>query len=519
MMNIEGIETDNAESFLEGFEPFGYGQTTIWCGRQVQMFPWDRRYSSAGLHKDPWRYKPCYNAFSNVEQKCKNCNSDLVDFFWGYAWDYLVIEKIGLIFFRTCGNCCFDDDSKGKIFGTKASWAEGGIWFHNWIHESYIIPIDKSLGFLSDYIKRPNTDQKTFFQRLQVFLDNFDAGLADINDAIVAGIFRSFGVIRDSVDFFIAVGDYLKEKLGIDKEQEKKLYGEASKLSEETQEALRNVVRVNPLDIFRRIFPTGREVQEACFAALGIQYESDTTIKRIFEEFGAAVPFGPLWMAISCGGQVAVESGFISENEKLFYEITLALLVHKAIRLNENIPTALEVKKMSQSLIESDIDLSKIKAGNFTEINKANSEISSFLDVRESQPFGDVVVSIEEPKIPMTLVSDTCGWKVGDPISNRTLLGDVPQWNTVRNRYWKNKALAHKEGKVEGVQIYELSEENLRRVERGLAPQIRNPKTGEMESIELHHEPPQKEGGMFNFIEVTPQEHAAIDPHRYLGDD
>jgi len=65
----------------------------------------------------------------------------------------------------------------------------------------------------------------------------------------------------------------------------------------------------------------------------------------------------------------------------------------------------------------------------------------------------------------------------------------------------------------------ELSEENLRRVERGLAPQIRNPKTGEMESIELHHEPPQKEGGIFNFIEVTPQEHAAIDPHRYLGDD
>jgi hypothetical protein len=53
-------------------------------------------------------------------------------------------------------------------------------------------------------------------------------------------------------------------------------------------------------------------------------------------------------------------------------------------------------------------------------------------------------------------------------------------------------------------------------MEKGLAPQNKND-LGELESMELHHIPPQKDGGLFDFIEVWPEEHAEIDPHRKLG--
>ena len=62
---------------------------------------------------------------------------------------------------------------------------------------------------------------------------------------------------------------------------------------------------------------------------------------------------------------------------------------------------------------------------------------------------------------------------------------------------------------------YKLHE--LERMEKGLAPQQLNPLTGNLESKELHHIPPQREGGLFDFIEVWPNEHANLDDFRYLG--
>ena len=97
------------------------------------------------------------------------------------------------------------------------------------------------------------------------------------------------------------------------------------------------------------------------------------------------------------------------------------------------------------------------------------------------------------------------GWKVGDPITNLTAKGNVPKWNTVRQRFWKNEAL------LNGA-VYE--EFNVLRMKKGLAPQFRNVKTGVMESMELHHTIPQRNGGLFEFIKVTPEQHRLIDPFR-----
>jgi len=123
-------------------------------------------------------------------------------------------------------------------------------------------------------------------------------------------------------------------------------------------------------------------------------------------------------------------------------------------------------------------------------------------------------------RVAPTQASSVKGWSVGQPITNLTADGNVPKWSTVRQRYWKNEAEMVKSNptntKYAGKVI--SSEENIKRMEQGLAPQKLNPKTGKMESMELHHNPAQRDGGLFDVIEVWPEEHAAIDPNRFLGE-
>jgi len=100
------------------------------------------------------------------------------------------------------------------------------------------------------------------------------------------------------------------------------------------------------------------------------------------------------------------------------------------------------------------------------------------------------------------------GWKVGDPINSLTAKGNVPAWDMVRNRFWKNEALNNP-----GT----YSAENLSRMEGGLAPQRINPNTGALESMDLHHTPAQRNGGLFDVQKVWPDEHVAVDPFRHTG--
>ena len=81
----------------------------------------------------------------------------------------------------------------------------------------------------------------------------------------------------------------------------------------------------------------------------------------------------------------------------------------------------------------------------------------------------------------------------------------MPKWSIVRHRYWKNEALRNSS---------RYSFDNLQRMKKGLAPQRINPETGKLESMELHHMPPQRENGLFDFIKVWPEEHDLIDIFR-----
>ena len=98
------------------------------------------------------------------------------------------------------------------------------------------------------------------------------------------------------------------------------------------------------------------------------------------------------------------------------------------------------------------------------------------------------------------------GWKVGEDITNLTKSGNKPSWTTLKSRYWKNKAYY-----FEG----DYSAENIKRMKSGLAPQY--DEGAGLYSMELHHMLGREGNNYYLFFEVTPEEHAIIDPFRYIG--
>ncbi|RAP56919.1 hypothetical protein BTJ49_12320 [Oleiagrimonas sp. MCCC 1A03011] len=101
-------------------------------------------------------------------------------------------------------------------------------------------------------------------------------------------------------------------------------------------------------------------------------------------------------------------------------------------------------------------------------------------------------------------------WRIGDGIYARTARGNEPSWSTVRARTWKSLAA------MPGAEDW-WGAENIERMRRGRAPQRYNLDKGGMESMELSHEPvPAREGGRY-FVPRWPQDHAAIDPYRYVN--
>lgn len=78
-----------------------------------------------------------------------------------------------------------------------------------------------------------------------------------------------------------------------------------------------------------------------------------------------------------------------------------------------------------------------------------------------------------------------------------------------RQAYWKEKA------KHPGAADYH-GPANVERMKRGRAPVRNHPERGFQESLELHHVPGYAHGGTF-VLEVWPERHAELDPHRHLG--
>jgi hypothetical protein len=101
-------------------------------------------------------------------------------------------------------------------------------------------------------------------------------------------------------------------------------------------------------------------------------------------------------------------------------------------------------------------------------------------------------------------------WRRGDDVYAPTRAGTEPNWNTVRGRFWKNVASDPK-------QAAQWDAANLERMKQGLAPQRFNPDKGDVESMELSHEPVPKRDGGRDIVPRWPQDHAAVDPHRHPG--
>lgn len=104
--------------------------------------------------------------------------------------------------------------------------------------------------------------------------------------------------------------------------------------------------------------------------------------------------------------------------------------------------------------------------------------------------------------------TQTKRWQVGDSHNAPTAAGN-PSWSTVRARFWKNEAAEPQYGQWSAAQT--------ERMATGRAPQRYNPDKGDMESMELSHEPiPLRDGGT-DVVPRWPQDHAAVDPFRHPG--
>jgi hypothetical protein len=111
------------------------------------------------------------------------------------------------------------------------------------------------------------------------------------------------------------------------------------------------------------------------------------------------------------------------------------------------------------------------------------------------------------------------GWKVGDPVDQPNTQGSYPTWETVRERYWMNRAQSATHG--------EFSRQNIGRMKKGYAPQARivarirgtGEETELLVSKELHHLAGRSGNtphNLSNLIELWPWEHESIDPYRHL---
>ena len=81
-------------------------------------------------------------------------------------------------------------------------------------------------------------------------------------------------------------------------------------------------------------------------------------------------------------------------------------------------------------------------------------------------------------------------------------------WTTQRRAFWKTEAASE-----EALERWGAG--NVERMQKGLAPQLRNPRTGQLESVELHHTPVPKRHGGTKVEPVTPDQHKLIDPFRH----
>lgn len=208
-------------------------------------------------------------------------------------------------------------------------------------------------------------------------------------------------------------------------------------------------------------------------------------------------------------GWTEFEGGMILEAEKMKNFIAKLLPENMFDSLNAN---TYERQQQVVTEIHSKID-------QFFTANQANSylpenKIKANLTLGIMPSPWDILGSL---KIPTTWANKVKGWGLGQPINNLTAKGDIPRWSAVRQRHWKNKAYLHENGQINTQQVYEPNAENIARMKKGLAPRRYNPDIEKFESIELHHIPSQKEGGLFNFVEVTPAQHAELDTNRYIG--
>jgi len=77
---MEAVGNDTTD-VIENIETSPEEKKTLWNGREVTFFPYNRSYKAVGPGDDPWRRKRDYNPNWPGSSRCGICNHEVVDFF------------------------------------------------------------------------------------------------------------------------------------------------------------------------------------------------------------------------------------------------------------------------------------------------------------------------------------------------------------------------------------------------------------------------------------------------------
>lgn len=352
---------------------------------------------------------------------------------------------------------------------------------------------DESLNSLSKAIRQDPNNKDAYFTRAEVYftLGNFDASL---DDYLKSGMHPVFASAKDSQGFHaesLAITDGLTTGMrGSASTYLPNLVASASHIGKGLYQVLwaygQSPIQAS-IDLTCAIYQCGEFIASQPIL---------TTVGVIFPE---VQELAKTWSKLDRVERIRKTSIIIG---KYGTEICLDVIATKgtiaAARVTRNLIKANSL--LNLEAIKVNTAAYKIKA---TEAN-AKAVIEWEAALKKSTP---------------TQANSTRGWQVGQDIRNLTKEGTIPKWNTVRQRYWKDQAeqLKSNPSSPKYADTVKYCEENVKRMERGLAPQKLNLEKGRFESVELHHIPPQREGGLFDVVEMWPEEHAKTDQFRRLG--
>lgn len=223
------------------------------------------------------------------------------------------------------------------------------------------------------------------------------------------------------------------------------------------------------------------------------------------------------WLNSTCTPKYCVHNKVVIEKQELIKNEWREITADTGELVISFIPVAgPPISVAFSQFIKGEFDVAQLQAG----LAWGAADLVGFGFIKRIKNL-EKLISTATKIAPNIKITKNIGWKVGEDYNKLTAKGTEPAWNTVKKRFWKNKAATLSAEEV--VDLETKMTGNVARMRQGKPPQQINKDKIErldgdgMESKELHHDPiPKRDGGKL-VEDLWPQEHAAKDKFRNPG--